>query len=94
MESREWYRSDILNMIVECVEESEERFMSEWDYTSTLQTLLLLIDKFSIDKLLEEYQFSEYEYKKYFKDYTKQYDIDLHKTIKQEFKNKENGYES
>ena len=94
MESREWYGSDILNMIVECVEESEERFMSEWDYTSTLQTLLLLIDKFSIDKLLEEYHFSEYEYKKYFKDYTKQYDIDLHKTIKQEFKNKENGYES
>ena len=94
MESREWYGSDILNMIVECVEESEKRFTSEWDYTSTLQTLLLLIDKFSIDKLLEEYHFSEYEYKKYFKDYTKQYDIDLHKTIKQEFKNKENNYES
>jgi len=89
------YKSDILNMIVECVEESEERFMSDWDYISTLQSLKMLIEKFSLDEIMEEYHFSEEEYKKYFRSYTKQYDIQLHKKIKKEFKkNKENGYEN
>ena len=88
------YESNMLNMIVECVEESEERFMNEWDYISTLQTLKMLIDKFSLDEIMEEYHFSRDEYNKYFKSFTKQYDIQLHKKIKKEFKNKENRYES
>ncbi len=88
------YRSNMLNMIVECVEESEERFMDDWDYISTLQTLKMLIEKFSLDEIMGEYHFSKDEYNKYFKSFTKQYDIQLHKEIKKEFKNKENGYES
>jgi len=83
------YESNMLNMIVKCVEESEERFMSDWDYISTLQTLKMLIDKFSLDEIMGEYHFSQDEYNKYFKSFTKQYDIQLHKKIKKEFKNKE-----
>jgi len=88
------YRSNMLNMIVECVEESEERFMDDWDYISTLQTLKMLIDKFSLDEIMGEYHFSRDEYNKYFKSFTKQYDIQLHKKIKKEFKNKEKDDES
>ncbi len=79
------YKSSILSMIVECVEESEERFISEWDYISTLQTLLLLIDKFSLHELLEDYHFSKQEYSKYFEKYTKEYDMGLHEKIMKEF---------
>ena len=92
MDMKEYYQSHMLNMIVECVEESSDRFRSEWDYISTLQTLKMLIEKFALDELLEVYDFNEYEYKRYFEIYTKEYDIDLHKKIIQEFKDKEKSY--
>jgi len=88
------YRSNMLKLIVECVEESEERFTSDWDHITTLQTLLMIVDKFNLDKFMSEYHFSKDEYNKYFKSYTKQYDISLHKEIKQNFKYMEKSYES
>jgi len=88
------YRSNILNMVVKCVEESEWKFRSEWDHITTLQTLLMIIDKYSLDNFMDEYHFSKDEYNKYLKSYTKEYNISLHKKIKQSFKNMEKDNES
>ena len=87
-------RSNILNMVVKCVEESEWKFRSEWDHITTLQTLLMIVDKFNLDEFMSEYHFTKDEYNKYFKSFTKQYNISIHKEIKQSFKNMEKGYES
>jgi len=82
------YRSKMLNNICECVEESEERFMSDWDHITTLQTLHFLIEKFGLDDFMKCYEFTEEEYKKYFKSITKSYCIHLHRDIKKEFEEK------
>ena len=82
------YRSNMLNSLVECVGESEERFIDDWDYITTYQTLLMLIEKFNLDDFMEDYHFSEDEYNKYFKKITKVYNRELHKEIKKSFKNK------
>jgi len=82
------YKNNMISRIVECVEEGEEFFMSEWDYITTLQSLHLLIEKFNLDEFMSEYSFTIDEYQKYFKEITKGYDMSLHKEVKRRFKEK------
>ena len=80
------YNNKILNNTLEAIIVSEDIFVSDWDKYTTLQTIKLIIDNFSLDRFLSQYDFSKKEYKDYFQDYVKSENRDKHKIIKQEFK--------
>ncbi len=83
------YENNVLNRIMECIEISDDVFKNKEKQLTALNTFILLMDKLDVDNFMYEYDFSEEEYNKYFKDIVKTYNKGLQKTIEQEFKDKE-----
>lgn len=81
------YESEYIVSILEALYNSEY-FCSEGEKLIAIRTLMLLIDAFSLDEYSNSHNFTEAEYKIYYKDILKKYNPRVNKKVKKQFKKK------
>ena len=83
------YKTQLLNNVIECMEESEDIYCTDYSKEIGIQSLRLLIDKFNLDNFTDNYEFTQSDYEKYFIEIIKKFDNKSNKDFLKEYQRRD-----